>query len=56
MTPAELTAWKATHELCQPTSCEPRELADGVEDVRSWPIHEPGWKREIIRTALTDQW
>ena len=53
LTPAERDAWTAAHDGGHPVQCDPRELPDGVDDVRVWPIHEPGWRREIIRTELT---
>lgn len=53
LTPAERDAWTAAHDGGQRVQCDPRELPDGVDDVRAWPIHEPGWRREIIRTELT---
>jgi hypothetical protein len=56
MTPPERDAWRAAHELGQPARCEARELPPGVEDVRAWPVHEPEWRREIVRTALADPW
>jgi hypothetical protein len=52
LTPAERAAWTAAHDGGQPVQCDPGELPDGVDDVRAWPIHEPGWRREIIRTEL----
>lgn len=52
LTAAERAAWTAAHEGGQPTQCDPSELPDGVDDLRVWPIHEPGWRREIIRTEL----
>jgi hypothetical protein len=59
LTPPETDAWDAAHAIGEPARCEPRELPPGIEDVRAWPIHEPDWKREIIRTALAevvDEW
>lgn len=56
ITPAEHAARRAAHELGRATRCEAAELPDGVEDIRAWPIHEPAWKREIVRTALTGPW
>lgn len=53
LTPPERAAWIAAHDGGQPVACERGELPDGVDDVRAWPIHEPGWRREIIRTELT---
>jgi Zn-dependent peptidase ImmA (M78 family) len=56
MTPPEHDAWKVAHERGEAARCEPAELPEGIEDVRAWPIHEPDWKREIVRTALADEW
>jgi hypothetical protein len=53
LTPAEHDAWTAAHDGGEPVQCDSRELPDGVDDVRAWPIHEPSWRREIIRTELT---
>ena len=30
-------------------------LVDGNRQVQGWPVHEPDWKREILRTEC-DQW
>ena len=56
MTTPEVAAWKVAHEQGRAARCETAELPNGIEDVRAWPIHEPQWRREIIRTALTDEW
>jgi Zn-dependent peptidase ImmA (M78 family) len=56
LTAPERAAWQAAHELGEPARCDASELPEGVEDVRAWPIHEPDWKREIVRTALADEW
>jgi len=52
LTPAERAAWTAAHDGGRPVQCDSGELPDGVDDVRAWPIHEPPWRREIIRTEL----
>ena len=52
LSPAERDARQAAHDCGEPTWCEASELPDGIDDVRAWPIHEPDWKREIIRTKL----
>lgn len=52
LTAAERSAWIAAHDGGQPVQCERSELPDGIDDVRAWPIHEEGWRREIIRTEL----
>ncbi|MCC6491638.1 MAG: ImmA/IrrE family metallo-endopeptidase [Pirellulales bacterium] len=56
MTQAETDAWQAAHRQGAATRCERGELPEGVEDVRAWPIHEPQWKREIVRTELSEGW
>jgi Zn-dependent peptidase ImmA (M78 family) len=56
LTPPEIDAWKVVHERAEAARCEPSELPEGIEDVRAWPVHEPQWRREIIRTALADEW
>jgi hypothetical protein len=42
---AEKACWRKVHEHNRPQAS-----VDGV--VQGWPIHEPGWKREILRTAV----
>ena len=54
MTPPERDAWEVAHATGQAVVCEPSELPDGVDDVRVWPVHEEGWKREFVRTALSE--
>ena len=56
MTPAELDIWKRAHEAGEAAQADHAELDEGIEDVRVWPVHEPDWKREIMRTALADEW
>ena len=55
LTAPELDAWKVAHEGAAAARCETAELPEGIEDVRAWPVHEPGWRREIVRTALFDE-
>lgn len=47
--PGELRCQLWIHEQAQPC----RVQADGYE-VWGWPIHESGWKREILRTVFTE--
>jgi hypothetical protein len=47
--PAEIQCQRQIHERGTPLMIE-----SGVADVRGWPIHEPGWRREILRTAVND--
>lgn len=54
LVPAESGTWQVARETCQPAQYECRDLPEGLRDVRCWPVHEPGWRREILRTALED--
>jgi hypothetical protein len=56
MTPPEIDAWKIAHERGEAARCDTRGLPEGIDDVRAWPVHEPDWRREIVRTALIEQW
>jgi Zn-dependent peptidase ImmA (M78 family) len=53
---AEGDARRAAFTLGEAIRCEPSELPEGVVDVRAWAIHEPEWKREIVRTGLAEAW
>ena len=52
---AERDTWQVVHETNRPARHESVALPPGVHDVRCWPVHEPSWRREIIRTEV-DQW
>src|SRR5690606_16750729 len=54
LTPAESSTWRVAHDDNQPAQYECRDLPEGLRDVRCWPVHEPEWRREIMRTALED--
>jgi Zn-dependent peptidase ImmA (M78 family) len=56
LTLAERDVWQAAHSLRQPARCNSSDLPDGIDDIRAWPIHEPEWRREIVRTQLADEW
>ncbi|HUG19869.1 MAG TPA: hypothetical protein VMM56_12875, partial [Planctomycetaceae bacterium] len=47
MSPAETECWEAVRETGLPQRIERETLAIAV-----WPIHEAGWKREIVLTSL----
>jgi hypothetical protein len=47
--PAELQCWRKVHD-----DNRPQEHYDGLRAVRGWPIHEDGWKREILRAELEE--
>jgi len=49
MSGLERRLWNAAH-----TTGEVQADADRAHAVRVWPIHEEGWKREIVRTELID--
>jgi hypothetical protein len=44
---AELQCWRRTHETAEPERIEQQGLV-----IRAWAVHEPEWKREILRTDL----
>lgn len=46
MLQAERVCWDLVHEQNRTA-----EVNDEGLTVRGWPIHEPGWKREILRTT-----
>ncbi len=52
LTPVELDTWKEAYAEAQPTSSHGDSLPTGIECVHCWPVHEPGWRREIMRTGL----
>jgi Zn-dependent peptidase ImmA (M78 family) len=54
LVPAESGTWQVAHNTCQVAQYECHDLPEGLRDVRCWPVHEPEWKREILRTALED--
>lgn len=45
LVPCELAAWRAAHEQSRQTIEELPTCR-----VQAWPVHEPDWKREILRT------
>lgn len=49
----EKAVWQAVHRTGLPTS-ESLDAETGVENVRCWPVHELGWKREIIRSKIAE--
>ena len=44
---AENRCWREAHDRGQA-----QETVEGVVRIRGWPIHEDGWKREILRTEV----
>jgi len=47
--PEETACRRAANETGQP-----QEAAAGTHSVRAWPVHEAGWKREILRTEIEE--
>jgi Zn-dependent peptidase ImmA (M78 family) len=54
MLPEELGAWRQSHELGTPAAATLDPAVTGLESVRAWPVHEPDWKREIIRSEIAE--
>ena len=52
LTPIESSIWRAAFETGRSQTCRRSQLPEGIEDIRCWPVHEPGWRREILRTEL----
>ncbi len=44
---AERSCWRAAHHDGRADA-----YRDGLEIVQAWPVHEPGWRREILRTEI----
>lgn len=49
---------RAAQQLAYRSACAQRApdetLPTGVADIRAWPLHEPGWRREIVRTEIAE--
>ncbi|GAG44293.1 unnamed protein product, partial [marine sediment metagenome] len=50
--PPEEQTWREAYDGARATQYDGGDLPDGIDDVRCWPVHEPGWRREILRTGL----
>ena len=54
LTREESQIWKVAHEagtICQ-LDCDPEKC--GLESATAWPVHEPDWRREIVRSRIAD--
>jgi len=49
LTPAEQACQQQVHSLAAPVSS-----FDGQRRIQGWPVHEPDWKREILRMECED--
>ncbi len=46
----EVACWRAVHR-----DQRPHVVRDELIRVQAWPIHEDGWKREILRTEVAEE-
>jgi hypothetical protein len=46
---AEMQCWQEVHRCNRP-----QQTCDGLRSIQGWPVHEPGWKREILRTEVEE--
>jgi hypothetical protein len=51
--PEERSVWKEAHGTGLPADAD-LDAETGLQSVRCWPIHEPGWKREIMRSEVAE--
>jgi len=49
LSPAETECRRIAHDLNQPHTAH-----DALQVVQAWPVHEDGWKREIIRAEVEE--
>jgi hypothetical protein len=49
----EKAVWQEAH-ASGPPACESLGAETGLESVRCWPVHEAGWKREILRSVIAE--
>lgn len=48
----ERRMWVRAHERGVATRARLDPAGCGLEETRCWPVHEPGWRREILRTVV----
>jgi hypothetical protein len=53
MLPEEKAIWQEVHQTGLP-AWERLDAECGLELVHCWPIHEPDWKREILRSEVVE--
>lgn len=49
----ERDVWRYVHRMGMPSG-DTLDADTGLEEVRCWPVHEPGWKREILRSVVAE--
>jgi len=47
--PVEMQCWRAVH-----AANRPQQAYEGPRTIQGWPVHEEGWKREILRTEVEE--
>jgi hypothetical protein len=47
--PAEMACWRAVHD-----GNRPHAAAAGLCAIQGWPVHEDGWRREILRAEVDE--
>jgi Zn-dependent peptidase ImmA (M78 family) len=52
--PEEQAAWKHANATGLPATEWPDPSETALERVRAWPVHEPDWRREIIRSEIAE--
>jgi Zn-dependent peptidase ImmA (M78 family) len=52
--PEEHDGWQRAHATGLPSDDALDSLSTGLDRVRVWPVHEPEWKREIIRSDIAE--
>jgi len=52
--PEEHDTWQKAHVTDNVTDESLDPLTTGLDRVRCWPVHEPDWKREIIRSEIAE--
>jgi hypothetical protein len=50
----EATIWESTHKSGEPQAHDCNAADSGLESIHAWPIHEPEWKREILRSVIAE--
>jgi hypothetical protein len=53
LVPEERSAWREAHTTGL-LAFATLDAESGLERVRCWPIHEPNWKREIMRSEVAE--
>ena len=54
ITATEREVWRNVFELGKEVRRRGSDCGHQFAEVRCWPVHEPGWRREILRTELLE--